>query len=81
MGKPAHNDYRSSGTEDLGSDPKSKHTEPASQPSTKAKDAGGKDSPRVTTETKRAAWNSTPGAGAFKGNHPAKVDSFTDNKV
>lgn len=81
MGKPAHNDYRSSGTEDLGSDPKSKHTEPAAQPSAKAKDAGGTENKRGETQTKRAAWNSTPGAGAFKGNHPGKVDSFTDDRV
>lgn len=81
MGKPAHNDYRASGTEDLGSDPTTKRASSPDSPSAKAKDAGGTNSPRVTVQTKRAAWNETPGAGAFKGKHPAKVDSYTDDKV
>lgn len=73
--------YRASGTEALGSDPTTKRASSPDSPSAKAKDAGGTSSPRVTTETKRAKWNETPSAGAFKGQHPAKVDSFTDDKV
>lgn len=73
--------YRASGTEELGSDPTTKRASSPDSPSAKAKAAGGTANLRGETETKRAKWNETPGAGAFKGQHPAKVDSFTDDRV
>jgi hypothetical protein len=79
MPKPANGDYRATGTEDLGSNPSTKHTEPATVPTSGGKDAGGTTSPRVTVQTKRAAWNETPSGG--KTHWPSKVDSFNGEKV